>query len=256
MSHRSEEKTRLRAERETREQERATAQAHRRRLWTLAGVLGAALVAVVVIVLVASGGGDDGESAAERKRETAAVFSGVPQDGTSLGDRKARATLTEFADLQCPYCAQYAVQVLPQVVDRYVKTGQLRLELRMLRLLGPDSERGARAAQAAARQDRMWNFADAFYRAQGVENSGYVTDDFLTEVAQAAGVRSRAVLDAVNQNEYEQQLQAVDAEANEVGVSGTPTFVVQAKGGAPRTVRLQELSLEALEQELRPVLGR
>ena len=39
--------------------------------------------------------------------------------------------LTEFADLQCPFCRDYAVNVLPQVIERYVRTKKLRLELRL-----------------------------------------------------------------------------------------------------------------------------
>ncbi len=44
------------------------------------------------------------------------------------------------------------------------------------------------AALAAAEQDRYWNFIELFYANQGTENSGYVTDDFLTAVAEGAGV--------------------------------------------------------------------
>jgi protein-disulfide isomerase len=67
----------------------------------------------------------------------------------------APATLTEFADLHCPFCADYARDVLPAVVDRYVRTGRLRLELQLLAFLGDDSLRGGRMAAAAARQDRL-----------------------------------------------------------------------------------------------------
>ncbi len=46
----------------------------------------------------------------------------------------------------------------------------------------------AKAALAAGEQNRYWNFVELFYRNQGVENSGYVTDDFLENVAKGAGV--------------------------------------------------------------------
>jgi predicted DsbA family dithiol-disulfide isomerase len=101
----------------------------------------------------------------------------------------------------------------------------------------------------------MWNFTDAFYREQGVENSGYATDDFLTEIAQVAGVEPGAALRAVNQNEYERELQAAEAEARAAGVSGTPTFVVEGRGRSPRTFQVRELTLEAFEQALGPELG-
>ena len=92
------------------------------------------------------------------------------------GDPKAPVVLTEFADLQCPFCRDYALNVLPQIIERYVRTGRLRLELRLRAFLGADSDVAGRAAQAAATRDRMWNFVDLFYRNQGTENTGYVTD--------------------------------------------------------------------------------
>jgi len=43
-------------------------------------------------------------------------------------------------------------------------------------------------AAAAASQDRLWPFVDAFYRSQGSENSGYADDAFLRRVGTAAGL--------------------------------------------------------------------
>jgi protein-disulfide isomerase len=107
-------------------------------------------------------------------------------DGISLGSPDAPATLIEFADLQCPFCAASARDELPPVVERYVRAGRLRLELHVLAFLGEDSVPGAAMAAAAAHQDRLWSFTDAFYRSQGPENSGYVTDDFLRATGEAA----------------------------------------------------------------------
>ena len=106
-----------------------------------------------------------------------------------LGDPKAPVTLTEYLDLQCPVCAEASKQTLPWLIDAYVRTGKAKLEVRTLHFLGPDSEKAARVAAAAPRsQGRLWPFVEAFYAAQGAENSGYVTDDFLRDVAKAAGV--------------------------------------------------------------------
>ena len=93
-------------------------------------------------------------------------------------------TLIEFADLQCPFCAQYTTSALPTVIEDYVRTGRLKMELRLLRFIGPDSERAAprwpprRAAEQAAGTSSTSSTAT---RAQ--ENSGYVTDAFLRRVA-------------------------------------------------------------------------
>ena len=69
-----------------------------------------------------------------------------------------------------------------------MRAGKVKLAVRTLHFLGPDSVRAARVAAGAERQGRLWAFLEAFYARQGTENSGYVTDGFLREVAAAAGV--------------------------------------------------------------------
>jgi protein-disulfide isomerase len=39
--------------------------------------------------------------------EVSTMLDGIPQDGTTLGRANAPVTLLEYADLQCPYCAQW-----------------------------------------------------------------------------------------------------------------------------------------------------
>ena len=67
------------------------------------------------------------------------MFDGIPQDGVALGDPDAPITLVEFADLQCPFCAEWAIEALPVYVEDYVRTGQMRIEFRPLTFIGNDS---------------------------------------------------------------------------------------------------------------------
>ena len=119
----------------------------KRRLGLLGGALAVALVVVVIAIVISQGDGDE-ESArpagggTPQTGETERVrrgLEGIPQQGVTLGEADAPATLIEFADLQCPFCAQYATQALPTVLDRYVRSGRLKLQLRLLAFLGPDS---------------------------------------------------------------------------------------------------------------------
>ena len=54
--------------------------------------------------------------------------------------------------------------------------------------LGPDSVKAAKFAAGAKAQGKQWAFLETFYASQGTENSGYVTDDFLDDIAKASGV--------------------------------------------------------------------
>jgi protein-disulfide isomerase len=104
--------------------------------------------------------------------------------------------MVEFVDLQCPFCAQYTRDVLPTLINRYVRPGKLSIELRPLTFIGDDSRVAGQAAAAAAQRNRLWQFADLFYLNQGPENSGYVTADFLRSLARGAGLSPQPLLDA------------------------------------------------------------
>ena len=121
-----------------------------------------------------------------------------PSTTACSATRSAPLTLTEYVDLQCPICAEASKQTLPWLVENYVRTGKAKLELRTLHFIGPDSERAARVAAGAEQQGRLWPFVEAFYAAQGQENSGYVTDGFLRSVSKAAGVDAGKALAAAD----------------------------------------------------------
>src|SRR5439155_270723 len=91
---------------------------------------------------------------------TQKLFRGIPQKLNVLGNLKAPVTMVEFADLQCPYCRDFAVQALPDIVRRYVRPGKVKLVFSGLAILGSDSERALRATYAAGLQGRLWNYLD------------------------------------------------------------------------------------------------
>ena len=174
-------------------------------------------------------------------------MAGITQDGIALGDPAAPATLVEFADLQCPFCGVYGRDVLPTLLDRYVRPGKLRLELHVLTFLGEDSVRAGRVAAGAAAQDRLWSFTDAFYANQGEENSGYVTDEFLRSTTAAAGVD----LDAALADEGAPGvLERARAEAERLAVQGTPAFFLRHGDGELEPLEFDDMTPQAFVSAL------
>ena len=213
----------------------------------LAAVAACALVAVAAAVAISSSGAErpaPGEAAPS-------LLAGIPERDGILGDPAAPVTVTEYVDLQCPVCAVAAQEVLPALVRDHVRTGRVKLALRTLHFLGPDSERAARVAAGAERQNRLWPFVEAFYARQGGENSGYVTDEFLREVASAAGVDAGAALEQAGSDFAQTRLERANADAARLGISGTPTFAIARAGDeTPEVVDAGSL-LAALEREPR-----
>jgi len=199
-------------------------------------VLGAAAVVVVILVAVSSSGGGSTASTSSSASSSAPVagaqasrslLNGIPQKGLTLGNANAPVRVLEFADLQCPFCRDYTTGVMPGLVQKYVRTGKVRMEVHALAFIGPDSVRAARVAEAAGRQNKLWNVADLAYHNQGAENSGWATDGKLRSIAAAVpGLDVNQVFAARDSAAVTAQLKAASDLATRSGVNETPTFLV------------------------------
>jgi protein-disulfide isomerase len=258
MASRTEEKERARKAREAAEQAAQREAKRRTALLRLGLVVGLAAV-VVVIAIVVSGGSDKTSPTSGTGSDTArasSVFNGIPQKGITLGDAKAKATLIEFADLQCPFCAQYSKQALPSVVQTYVRTGKIRYQLQLRSFLGDDSATAAAAAAAATKENRLYQFADLFYARQKEENSGYVTDAFISGVAKDAGVNPTAAVAASKDPASQPLVAAAEQQARALGSNSTPDFFLKLASGRLVPVRPSDLTPDAMSQALDAALAQ
>ncbi len=218
----------------------------RRRAARLYAVVAAAVVVVIAAVAVSSSGGAKPAPPAT----TSSLLAGIPERGGVLGDPDAPLAVTEYVDLQCPVCARAAESTLPALIRDEVRAGRVKLAVRTLHFLGPDSERAARVAAGAERQGRLWAFLEAFYARQGIENSGYVTDDFLRDVSRAAGVDAGAALAQADSAFASRRLEGANADAARLGVSGTPTLTVRRGDEPERLLAASPLDAAAVQAEL------
>jgi protein-disulfide isomerase len=222
------------------------------RVLQLALVAGLAAIVVVGAIVLSSNGGEDEAPAPPGTSETASpgeqvqeLYDGIPQRGIRLGDRDAPATLVEIADLQCPFCASYSVEVMPTIVNDYVRSGKLDYELHIRSFLGRDSVRAAGAAAEAANQNLMYQFVDLFYRNQGPENSDYADAAFMREIAsQVEGLDVDAVVAAADDPLAQPAVARGEQFARRLGSTGTPDFYIR-KGGRMTQLQPQGTSPEA-----------
>ena len=217
-----------------------------KRLWRLGAAVAAAAVLAGVGIAVSSSGGEKPAPPAT----TSSLLAGIPEKDGVLGDPKAPLTVTEYVDLQCPICARAAESTLPALIRDQVRTGEAKLEVRTLSFLGPDSVKAARVAAGAERQGRLFAFLEAFYARQGTENSGYVTDDFLREVSEAAGVDAGRAIGQEDSSFASARLQRADDDAVRMNVQGTPTLTVKRGDGPERVLKASPLDAAAVRAEL------
>ena len=201
-----------------------------------------AALALLALALAAGGcGGSNGGSSTEAGRLDLA---GVPQSGTSLGGRSAPGTLVEFTDLRCARCRDFDVGVLPALVQSYVKAGKLRLEQRTIALGGPASLDAAAWAAAAARQNRLYEFADAYFRGQGAPEAA----------ARKAGLDVTTARRYAAAGRVRRALARTSAQAREAGIVA-PAFFVSRSGAAQQPFPVQSMTPAAFTSALDRLLG-
>jgi protein-disulfide isomerase len=237
---------------------RPTVPASRRSLYVAVGAAAALLATALIGFSVLSG--NDSESppppAAVDGRQTARLFAGIPQEGIALGRPDAPVTLVEFADFQCPFCAAFARDALPEIVRKYVRTGKVRIEYRALAFIGSDSVEAREMALAAAQQDRLWQFAHLLFENQGEENSGWVTEERLEATANAVpGLDVERALADRTADAVAGEAEEAEHHAGQVGISGTPAFLAGRTGGQLTRIEIESLDAGALTPTLDRLLN-
>jgi protein-disulfide isomerase len=203
----------------------------------LALLVAVAIVVAALLVVLSQLGGAGGGST----KDVGEFYSGIPQDGTTLGNKDAPVTLYLYEDFQCPFCGRFSREIFPNLVDDYVRDGQVKLVSETLAFLGPDSVTAARAALAAGEQNRYWPYSTLLFEKQGQENSGYVTDDFLRGLAEdTPGLDVGKWEDQRAGNSFTKELQAVQSRAQDSGVNSTPTLIFKGPGGQAKIDRLTD----------------
>jgi protein-disulfide isomerase len=239
LASKKEQREQARKEREEREAAEQQKAKRKRRMLQLGGALLVAAAVVIAFILISGGGSKkktDAKGPVENTSQTSKLLQGIPQSGITLGNPKAPVTLTEFADLQCPFCRDYTLKTFPTIVAKYVRTGKVKMVFRNYAFISEDSVTAARAAEAAGKQNKLWNFIDVFYNNQGEERSGYVTEAYLKKIGGSAGVDVDKMLADRSDPEVDQQIAEAQQEAQQAGVNSTPSFLIQKGNGVARKV--------------------
>lgn len=248
MASRTKQKEEARARRLAEEQARVSRGRRQRRLRMVSGVVLGAAAVLVVAIAISSGGGSAGATglatgtqAKQTISTVQSLLSGIPQSGNQLGSPAAKVTVTEFGDLQCPVCKDFALGAEKQLIAGDVRSGKVKLVYRSLPTAtsnGPNPSvfpSQQAAALAAGQQQLGWQYIELFYHEQGSENTSYVTDAYLNGLAkQVPGLNYAKWLTSRSGANLTAQVAQDEQAAQAKGYSSTPTLVVQGpKGTAP-----------------------
>lgn len=153
-----------------------------------------------------------------------------PDDPMAIGRADAPVVMTKYEDFRCPFCSKFSDEVEPELVDRYVRNGTLRIEWRDFPIFGEQSVEMAKAGRAAANQDRFWQFQKAAYAKGDGEGHPDFPEQRIKQVAREAGVRD---LDKFNADRRDPSImdgiRKDTTEGEQLGISSTPSFIVNGQ---------------------------
>ncbi len=229
------------------------------------GVVIAAVAVVAVGIAISSGssGGSKGLQTGTKADATVSsvetLLTGIPQHGNTLGNPNAKVTVTEFGDLQCPICRDFALGAENQLIANEVRTGKAKLVYRSLETAtgnGPNPgvfPTQQAAALAAGLQGRAWDYIELFYHEQGTEDTNYVDDTYLDGLAhQISGLNfSKWNSDRTSSTLTSQVTQDEQAAAAK-GYNSTPTLVVTGPKGQAQPI-VGDTDYGTLQQKIQSV---
>lgn len=157
-----------------------------------------------------------------------------PRDFT-LGPANAPIVIVEFFDYRCPYCHA----AFEWISDIARTRSDVRIVLKELPVLGPDSMEAARASLAAMPQGRYW----AFHRAM-ITFRGELNSERIDQLARSVGIDVARMRREMNNPDIIAQLESVRGHAIDYNFNGTPGFVINGE-------TVPGFDTERLEQRLR-----
>jgi protein-disulfide isomerase len=146
----------------------------------------------------------------------------VPIDLTNAplrGPADAPVTIVEFSDFQCPFCKRVQ-PVIKQLRERYPDQVSWRFKDLPLTAIHPGAQRAAEAARCAGEQGKFWEYRDALFGA------AQVTLDMHKEVAETLGLDSESFQRCLSSERHRDAVTGDNEEAGNLGITGTPTFVI------------------------------
>lgn len=153
----------------------------------------------------------------------------VAASGIVVGRPDAPVEIVEFADFECPGCGYFNAIIEPEMMERLVKTGEVRFRFMDFPLPQHRNAVAAHnAAQCANEQGRFWEMHDLIFREQDRWNS-LATRSPKKVLERLAG---EAGADVAKWNECydsERMLPVIAAnrkEGERLRVSFTPSFII------------------------------
>mgnify|MGYP006273376353 FL=1 len=154
-------------------------------------------------------------------------------DEMAIGDPDAPLTITEFASVTCPGCAAFHSSAFPAIKEELIETGQVRFIYKEFPTPPVRySQAGfilARCAATEAGSDAYFAMVDALYKTQRNWVYGNDTAGALRNIAAQAGITGEDFDRCFRREDIRDAIIASVEEGRDLGLTGTPSFVVDGE---------------------------
>lgn len=150
--------------------------------------------------------------------------------GYVKGPATAPVEITEYADYQCPFCQTFATLQMPTIEERLIKTGRLRWRYRDFPLqMHPFARLAAHSAACADEQGKYWQQHNRIYEGQPEWSAARDAAPMFRNYAQAVGLDMGRYDSCMGSGKYAGRIQADYNSGVALGVSSTPTLLVNGR---------------------------
>lgn len=164
-------------------------------------------------------------------------------DDAVKGDKNAPVTIIEFSDYECPFCERFWKQTLPQIEEKYIKTGKVKLIYRDFPLgFHANAQKAAEAAECAGEQDKYYEMHDKLFEL-GVSGGAIAFKQYAKDI----GLDAAKFSQCLDSGKMGAEVQKDSADGQSLGVSGTPAFFINGQevtGAQPFSVFEQIIEAE------------
>ena len=164
-----------------------------------------------------------------------------PDSATNAGEKPL---LTEFGDFQCPYCARFAMIILPALERDLIGPGTVEFEYRHYPFLGPESFDAAEASECARDQGKFREYHDELFELTALGEK--FTPENLTKIADDLQMDPTRFNQCMENEEKQAQILGDREYGRSLGVMGTPSLFM--KGQQLQWQNYRSLWQQILEQ--------
>lgn len=180
-------------------------------------------------------------------RTAATISNDIEDDDPSIGKDSAPITLIEFSDYECPFCKRNFTQNYPEIKEKYVDTGKVKMVFRdfPLGFHDPLATQQAIATECVREQsndEKYFAYHDLIFQTTNSNGKGMEKSQ-LYDLAEQIGVDRTEFTACLDSEKFKQEVSDDISDGQKAGINGTPGFLILSKKDESKVEQLKALEV-------------